>query len=49
MTLDEMIIWLVGDSASISDPGFLARCFLVLCAIFIFTSIAHDVISIGKR
>lgn len=48
MDVNELIEWLVSDSVSISDPAFLARCFVVLCVIFIFSSLAHDVMTMGR-
>lgn len=48
MDYNDVITWIVGESTSVSDPAFLARCFLLLCFIYLVTAVMHECMSFGK-
>lgn len=48
MSVDSLIAWLVGDSASL-DIAFMARCFVLLCSCYCFGAIFSQLLSIGRR
>lgn len=47
--VDDLISWLVGDAASVADPAFLARCFVLALIITTATVIGGQLLNFGRR
>lgn len=46
--MGELIDWIVGESVSVADPAFCARCFVVLLCVVLAAAVAHDLMSVGR-
>ena len=46
--MDALITWLVGESASVADPAFCARCFVLLLCVVLASAVAHDLLSVSR-
>lgn len=49
MSGNELISWLVGDAASVSDPEFLARCFVLLLVLTFSTAVMRQLFDVSRR